>query len=153
MSIKTTTQVLIAGEISFAFLCFFGVFTLFVFYVFYVFCIFWSFAFYSILLFVLIDGAQVFFIFVLFVLFTFFTFFLFGNGCGRSRSTCMQNFGLLARKLSELCSIQFSAPCRCRPMPVTNLPVELCASRQLIIDNSQVYSSVFPYYFIIQNIS
>ena len=57
---------------------------------------------------------------------------LFGNGCGRSRSTCMQNFGLLVQKLSELCSILFYAPCRPVP-PVTNLPVELCASRQLIM--------------------
>jgi len=47
----------------------------------------------------------------------------------------MQNFGLLAQKLSELCSILYLAPA---PVPVptppvTNLPVELCASRQLII--------------------
>ena len=39
---------------------------------------------------------------ILFLAAIFFTF-----GCGRSRYTCMQNFGLLARKLSELCSISF----------------------------------------------
>ena len=56
--------------------------------------------------FVLVAGAQVFFICVLFVLFyrfyVFFNVFLFRNGYGRSRSTCMQNFGLLAQKLTEL---------------------------------------------------
>ena len=35
-----------------------------------------------------------------FVLFCTFVLFLFGNGCGRSRSTCMQNLGLLAQKMA-----------------------------------------------------
>ena len=45
----------------------------------------------------------------------------------------MRNVALLAQKLSELCSILFSAPpCRAvQPPPVTNLSVELCASRQI----------------------
>ena len=40
--------------------------------------------------------------FCTYVLFCTFVLFLFGNGCGRSRSTCMQNLGLLARKMAEL---------------------------------------------------
>ena len=40
--------------------------------------------------------------FCTYVLFCTFVLFLFGNGCGRSRSTCMRNFGLLARKMAEL---------------------------------------------------
>ena len=79
--ILTSTQVLKAGAICFAFLCFYAslyffkhfyIFKTF-FYVFKRFCIFWSFAFLLYFaFFVLIAGAQVFFIFVLFVLFTFF---------------------------------------------------------------------------------
>merc|ERR1712105_393344 len=77
------------------------VFTFFTF-----FCIFWSFVF--LLYFAFCTNSWRPSVFVLLVLFTFFlmffTFFLFRNGCGRSRSTCMQNFGLLAKKLSELWS-------------------------------------------------
>ena len=38
---------------------------------------------------------------LLYVLFCTFVLFLFGNGCQQSRSTYMQNFGLLARKLTK----------------------------------------------------
>ena len=82
------------------FLCFLRFFTFFTFLYFLVFCVFTLFCF-----FVLIAGAQV-FLFLYFLCFLrFLRFFLFGNCCGRSRSTCMQNLGLLAQKLSELCSI------------------------------------------------
>ena len=65
-----------------------------------------------------------------FVLMYFFVLLYFCNLFGLSIRTSMQNFRLLAQKLSELCSILFSAPCR-PSVPVTNLPVELGASRQL----------------------
>ena len=54
--------------------------------------------------------------------FLYFCTFLFGNGCGRSRSNSMQNFGLLAQKLSELCSILFSAPIPSHPSRACDQP-------------------------------
>ena len=62
---------------------------------------------------------------------TFLTF-LFLNLFGLSIQTSMQNLDSLSQKMySVLCS-----PPQSGPVPVTNLCIELRASRQLIIDNS-----------------
>ena len=116
-----------------------------------------------------------------------FVFFVFG--CVRSRSTCMQHFGPLAWKLSELrwimcfiglyifclCTVKiylhvnlgasilkmerfmlnfvFCTACAAVAL-VTNLPAELCTSRQLknneksSIEN-KIYESLFHYIFLV----
>ena len=73
----------------------------------------------------------------------FFLILYFRNLFWLSIQTSMQNFGLLAQKLSELLLILYwgtsphSPP---HPPPVTKLPVELCTSPQLIM----VFGWFFP---------
>ena len=127
----TSTQVLKAGAICFAsfvflmFLCFLCLLRFYVFFnVFVFFCVFFCFVLFVLLYFVIwLDSpyelpCKIWSLQLKKWLY-FCTFLYFCNlfkWLRGSRSTCMQNFGLLAQKLSELCSILFSVPCL-SPMP------------------------------------